>query len=223
MYNKKVSEEDLSSSNIINWGWYKLIKRAYNSAEYERIYIITYNYDIYLERVLKVHNIPFDIVGIEENDNKVKIVKPHGSISFCHKSINDKDTYDIKRSSVLYEAELNDFEVRYERLDENYSVYALIPPSGDSTRMLFKWAEEMRMKEKEIIKTLQEDDKIIVSGLSYWHVDRKEIDDILTTIGAKSNVYMVNPNPPKVLNAVLSCIFDNYILYTGSEEIGELL
>lgn len=223
MYNKKVSEEDLSSSNIINWGWYKLIKRAYNSAEYQRIYIITYNYDIYLERVLKVHNIPFDIVGIEENDNKVKIVKPHGSISFCHKSINDKDTYDIKRSSVLYEAELNDFEVRYERLDENYSVYALIPPSGDSTRMLFKWAEEMRMKEKEIIKTLQEDDKIIVSGLSYWHVDRKEIDDILTSIGAKSNVYMVNPNPPKVLNAVLSCIFDNYILYTGSEEIGELL
>lgn len=222
MYNKKVSEEDLSSSNIINWGWYKLIKRAYNSAEYERIYIITYNYDIYLERVLKVHNIPFDIVGIEENDNKVKIVKPHGSISFCHKSINDKDTYDIKRSSVLYEAELNDFEVRYERLDENYSVYALIPPSGDSTRMLFKWAEEMRMKEKEIIKTLQEDDKIIVSGLSYWHVDRKEIDDILTSIGAKSNVYMVNPNPPKVLNAVLSCIFDNYILYTGSEEIGEI-
>lgn len=223
MYNKKVSEEDLSSSNIINWGWYKLIKRAYNSAEYERIYIITYNYDIYLERILKVHNIPFDIVGIEENDNKVKIVKPHGSISFCHKSINDKDTYDIKRSSVLYEAELNDFEVRYERLDENYSVYALIPPSGDSTRMLFKWAEEMRMKEKEIIKTFQEDDKIIVSGLSYWHVDRKEIDDILTSIGAKSNVYMVNPNPPKVLNAVLSCIFDNYILYTGSEEIGELV
>lgn len=55
------------------------------------------------------------------------------------------------------------------------------------------------------------DDKIIVSGLSYWHVDRKEIDDILTTIGAKSNVYMVNPNPPKVLNAVLSCIFDNLL------------
>lgn len=194
-----------------------------NSAEYERIYIITYNYDIYLERVLKVHNIPFDIVGIEENDNKIKIVKPHGSISFCHKSINDKDTYDIKRSSVLYEAELNDFEVRYERLDENYSVNALISPSGDSTRMLFKWAEEMRMKEKAIIKTLQEDDKIIVSGLSYWHVDRKEIDDILTSIGAKSNVYMVNPNPPKVLNAVLSCIFVNYILYTGSEKIGELV
>lgn len=223
MYDKKVSERDLSSSDVINWGWYKLIKDAYNSTQYEKIYIVTYNYDIYLERVLKAHNIPFDIVGIEENNNKIQIIKPHGSISFCHKSLNDKDTYDIKRSSALYEAELQDFEVKYDKLDENYSVYALIPPSGDSTRMLFKWAEELRVEEKKIIDKLQENDKVVISGLSYWHVDRKEIDDILTNISTKANVYMVNPNPPKVLNAVLTCIFNNYILYTSSEELGGLL
>ncbi len=223
MYDKKVSERDLSSSDVINWGWYKLIKDAYNSTQYEKIYIVTYNYDIYLERVLKAHNIPFDIVGIEEDNNKIQIIKPHGSISFCHKSLNDKDTYDIKRSSALYEAELQDFEVKYDKLDENYSVYALIPPSGDSTRMLFKWAEELRVEEKKIIDKLQENDKVVISGLSYWHVDRKEIDDILTNISTKANVYMVNPNPPKVLNAVLTCIFNNYILYTSSEELGGLL
>lgn len=151
MYDKKISEKELSSDGVVNWGWYKLLKNAYNNSKYENIYIITYNYDVYLERVLKAHNIPFDMVGIEEVGNKIQIIKPHGSISFCHKSINDKDTYNIKRSSVLYEAELKDFEVKYDGLDENYSVYALIPPSGDSTRMLFKWAEEMRLKEKEII------------------------------------------------------------------------
>lgn len=223
MYDNEITEKDLSSDGVVNWGWYKLLKNAYNSSKYGNVYIITYNYDVYLERVLRVHNIPFDVVGIEENGNKIQIIKPHGSISFCHRSINDKDTYDIKRSSVLYEAELKNFEVKYEGLDENYSVYALIPPSGDSTRMLFKWAEELRFREKEIISNLQENDKIIVSGLSYWHVDRKEIDDILTNISSKANVYMVNPNPPKVLNAVLTCIFDNYILYTSSEELGGIL
>lgn len=222
-YDRKISENDLSGGDVTNWGWYKLIKEAFNSEKYEKIYIITYNYDVFLERVLLAHNIPFDVLGIGEQNNKIQFIKPHGSISFCHKVKNDKDTYDIKRTSVLYEAEISDFEIKYEELDENYSVYALLPPSGDSSRLLFKWAEDIREKEKDIMGSLTGDDKVFISGISYWHVDRKEIDEILTRISPLSNVYMVNPNPPKVLNAVLSCIFNNYIVYTDSDDLGGLL
>lgn len=45
--------------------------------------------------------------------------------------------------------------------------------------------------------SLTGDDKVFISGISYWHVDRKEIDEILTRISPLSNVYMVNPNPRK--------------------------
>src|SRR5699024_3388340 len=81
-YDRKISENDLSGGDVTNWGWYKLIKEAFNNEKYEKIYIITYNYDVFLERVLLAHNIPFDVLGIGEQNNKIQFIKPHGSISF---------------------------------------------------------------------------------------------------------------------------------------------
>lgn len=223
MYNDMISDEDLQGVEVNNWGWYDLINKANRNSDIEEIVIITYNYDIFLERILKLHNINFDIMGIEEGGNKIKIFKPHGSISFCYKGQGEQETFDIRRDADMYEAQLLDFNVKYVDLNENYYVNAMIPPSGDSSRMTFKWAEEIREKILKKLKEIEREDRLVVSGLSYWHVDRKEIDEILVKLPTELNVYMVNPFPPRALNAVISCIFEKYILYSNSKNIGGLL
>ena len=51
-YNEQVSDRDLLADTITDWGWLKLIQSACSSDKYEKIIIITYNYDIFLERLL---------------------------------------------------------------------------------------------------------------------------------------------------------------------------
>ena len=63
---------------------------------------------------------------------------------------------------------------------------------------------------------------MVICGLSYWHVDRHEIDEILINLNQKANLYFINPNPPRDMNAVLMSIFSNYVLLTSSENLKEI-
>ncbi len=223
MYDTAIKDSDITGANIAEWGWYKLLSRAYKDTTVEEVDIITYNYDLFLERVLRLNNISFDIVGVEENNNKVKIFKPHGSISFCHREKGEKEDFSIRRDISLYEAELSDFVIGETNLDDNYLISAMIPPSGDSSRMTFKWASDLRRKISEMITRIEAEDKVLISGISYWHVDRKEIDDVLISLPSSISAYMVNPYPPKTLDAVMTCLFEKYVLFVDSKSIGELV
>ena len=70
-YNKQVDDSELTSGRIQSWGWYDLIKKAYDSDKYKKIIIITYNYDVFLERILKLNHLNFTIQGLENTDNKI--------------------------------------------------------------------------------------------------------------------------------------------------------
>lgn len=61
----------------------------------------------------------------------------------------DKDSYAIKLDNELLDGSSNDFTVRYDSLENNYLVSALIPPAGDSSRFNHTWATEIRGKAKE--------------------------------------------------------------------------
>ncbi len=223
-YNNQVSDRDLLSTKLENWGWLKLIQSAYNSPHYDRIIIITYNYDIFLERILKLKYIPFSVGGLENITEKIVLLKPHGSISFSHNQIGESSTFAIRKSTDMYEASLSDFIVKYNDLEKNYLVNALIPPAGDSSRLTYKWANELRSIIDNMIADISDNDKCVISGLSYWHVDRKEIDSLLAKISAKNlDTYMVNPHPPKALSAVLTCVLPKHITYSSSEWIGGLI
>jgi len=216
-YNDQVTDDNLLSPSVLKWGWLDLIKRAYDIKEYNKIIIITYNYDVFLERILKLHHLNFTIKGIDKEDNKIVILKPHGSISFAHETKNDSATFTIRKTKDMYEASLSNFSVKYESLNDNYLINALIPPAGDSSRLTYKWANEIRTLVDEQIEQISEDDKVVISGLSYWHVDRREIDELLIKLSRKNvNTYMVNPYPPRALNAVLTCVLPNHITYTSS-------
>ncbi len=223
-YNNQVEDRDLLSVKLENWGWLKLIQNAYTSTEYEKIIIITYNYDIFLEWLLKLKYIPFSVGGLEDDKQKIVLLKPHGSISFAHTKSNDSSMFSIRKSTDMYEASLCDFSVKYTELEKNYLVNALIPPAGDSSRLTYKWANELRSLVDTLVADISENDKCIISGLSYWHVDRKEIDTLLAKISAKNiDTYMVNPYPPKALSAVLTCVLPKHITYSASEWIGGLI
>lgn len=223
-YNEQVSDRDLLDNTITEWGWLKLIQNACNSDKYEKIIIITYNYDIFLERLLLLRHIPFSVGGLEDDTEKIVLLKPHGSISFAHNSIGDSSTFLIRKSTDMYEAALSDFSVKYDHLSDNYLVNALIPPAGDSSRLTYKWANDLRVLVDKYITDISEGDKCVISGLSYWHVDRKEIDILLAKISEKNiDTYMVNPHPPKALSAVLTCVLPKHITYTSSQWIGGII
>lgn len=86
-YNEQVLDRDLLFNKLENWGWLKLITAANRSEEYEKIIIITYNYDIFLERLLTLWHIPFSVGGLETDAHKIILLKPHGSISFAHNNL----------------------------------------------------------------------------------------------------------------------------------------
>ena len=223
-YDNQVSDHTLLSDKLDDWGWLKLIKKAYENTKCESIIIITYNYDIFLERLLRLRHIPFSVGGLENVDQKIVLLKPHGSISFSHNQIGDHSTFTIRKSKEMYEAALSDFRINYVDLNKNYLVNALIPPAGDSSRLTYKWANQLREIITGITSQISGDDKLVISGISYWYVDRQEIDSLLARISKKNiATYLVHPHPPKALSAVLTCVLPKYITYSSSDWIGGII
>lgn len=209
---------DLKKDRINSWSWSKYFKKLQNDSSIEKVYIINFNYDIWLEKVLNTLSIPFDIVGFEETNKKFKIFKPHGSISFIHNVRKVKEDFKIDYDIDSNDGSIGEFKITYKDLDSLNKINAIIPPAGDSHRLDFKWALEIRAQAKKAAEQIKENDELIFSGISYWHVDRLEIDSILTSISPKiSNVKVYNPNPPRVLNAVMTTLFKNVIFYSDSK------
>lgn len=216
-YNSKI---DVPNIDLQKWGWSTYLKTLEEDANISEVHIITYNYDIWLERVLQKLNILFEIVGFGAVDSKFKIYKPHGSISFSHKVKKVIDDFKIDYDTDTNDGNITEFTVDYIHLNALNKINAIIPPAGDSNRLDFKWASEIRMKAIEQAKQITKDDEVIFCGMSYWHVDRLEVDTILTHITPNiSNVRVINPNPPRVLNAVMTTLFKNVVFYGDSETL----
>lgn len=220
-YNSLVKDKLLSNENLNSWGWYKFFKKLQDDNNVEEVIIVTYNYDIFLERILTLNNIPFMVEGLETNESKFKIIKPHGSISFAHNTLLPYE-YNIKYEQIFPEGKITDFNLNYDNMGENYLVDAIIPPAGSSNRINVDWAQGLRKSVLEYAKEMNFSDKVIVSGISYWHVDREEIDELLINIHPGVDLIMINPSVPRIFSAVVESIFKNYIVYSSSDNLGEV-
>lgn len=218
-YDKQI---DVPNINLENWGWSSYFNKLNSNPEIAEVHIITYNYDIWLERILQKLNIQFDIIGFEKSSKKFNIYKPHGSISFKHKVKKVFDDFKIDYDTDTNDGNISEFSIHYNELNALNKINAIIPPAGDSSRLDFKWATEIRDKAVEQAKLITKNDEVIFCGMSYWHVDRLEVDSILTNISSDiSNVRVINPNPPRVLNAVMTTLFKNVIFYNDSKSLSE--
>ena len=213
-YNSLISDSDLNNIlekiNLVRY-----IKQCISNNQ--QVYIYTYNYDVFLERILLLSKITFDIYGFTHYNSNIIIFKPHGSISFSfNKKIEEYSSYNIKNSFVYDSIAQNasDFDVKYNLNCDYPIVNAIIPPAGDSSRFHFGWIKDIRKGIDETIGKSDSNDKMLLFGISYWHVDRNEIDEILLSMNNDMEVRFINPNPPTSLDAVLSSLFKNYILFT---------
>lgn len=220
-YDSKISNDDIKSFvEETDWGWVSFFKKA--KIKYENVKIVTYNYDIWLERILNALNIDYSIGGCEPDDKHFNVIKPHGSISFVPKS-GKKSMYEINYTIDSGDTDIDKLGVMHTDL-EQYDKNLLIPPAGDSSRQQTNvWSKKLRSCAIEAAKKITESDDAIICGMSYWHVDRKELDELLINLNQDVNITLINPEPPKDLNAVLVTLFKNYKAFTSSASLGGLI
>lgn len=199
---------------LSDWSWAKLLKALSNDTEVERVDVVTFNYDVWLERTLEVLKIDYHISGMsKDNKGKFSITKPHGSISFIHKKPLDPFAFSINYSSDYLEGNLDDFEIKMSNLKLNTPIIPIIPPAGDSERFNLTWAGSLRKDAVNKAESLRKGDRVILCGLSYWHVDRREIDDLLLKVSDQVELAFINPTPPETFDAVLTSLFQHYEHY----------
>ena len=241
-YNTLISDSDIDNfiefnsqaDNHNKWGWLEFLQKI----DKEKITFVSYNYDIWLERLLQRLGKKFKVYGInckenagentekntdKDTDENIEIIKPHGSISFVPKNFTKQ--YEISYKFDVDGIACSSLKLEYDSLGE-YLTGAIIPPAGDSSRLetTTSWAKEIRTHAVEKAKTLADSESsVVICGLSYWHVDRKEIDELLINFSPFTELTFINPFPPRDLNAVLASIFDNYILQSSSERIGRII
>ena len=223
-YNNEIETSDLEKIVADKWGWSEFLKNLNFNPKIKNVTIITYNYDILLERILKILNIDYQMIGFTEKVCKFKLLKPHGSISFRTEKLSDKQTFGIKYNRDSIGGELKDLVIDEDvTFDKISKVNTMIPPSGESDRYKKSWSSILRNESRECAKKMMEDDEVIFGGLSYCSVDRREIDGIITSLNVNTNIKIVNPDSGNTLGAVISSVFNNYIHYTVSDILGGLL
>jgi len=218
------SRISFTEPDIANWAWAKLLRSLATQQDVERVDIVTFNYDVWLERILEALQIEYHISVISnETQGKYSITKPHGSISFIHTKPLDPSAFSINYDSDYLEGVVEDFEVKLTGLDQNTPIIPIIPPAGDSERFNLTWAGSLRNDAAIKAESLGIGDRVVLCGLSYWHVDRREIDDLLLKVSDQVELAFINPKPPETFDAVLTSLFTQYEHYTSIENyIGEL-
>lgn len=214
-YDSKVGIE----GNLLEWAWADYFTKIVEHGIYSQINIVTYNYDIWLERLLTNLGIPFSINGFGESEGHIQIFKPHGSISFKYGVEQDQTSYKIKYTKDMSDEPIEKFRVEYDDLEKYYILNAMIPPAGDARRMEQSeqsWSTMIHSNIIQIVKEMNENDDCIICGLSYWHVDRNELDQIIVNCDSKINMKMINPNPPRSFTAVLTSLFRNLVIYPNA-------
>ncbi|NVZ52929.1 hypothetical protein HX792_21485 [Pseudomonas sp. B6002] len=220
-YDKIFVESDWKK-NISTWNWLNFLKSA--QKKYEKINIITLNYDIYLERILKNEGIEFQTSQIDkEQGKKITIFKPHGSISFVS-SVEPTQTETMPDYFISYKFKdpltPSDIKTSYEDLEQKRLINTIIPPYGDSTRYQQSWS---RLILEKAIASAKNSETIIISGISYWHVDRLEVDKILLSAEEDCNITKINPSSNPIFDAVLQSRFSRYQQYRSSSILQELI
>jgi len=67
--------------DISNWSWAKFLLQLNSDSNIEEVTVVSYNYDIWLERVLLKLGIDFQVPLLSSSGAKFQLFKPHGSIS----------------------------------------------------------------------------------------------------------------------------------------------
>lgn len=186
--------------------------------------VVSFNYDAFLERTFKAKEVKFSIPLLDElEDTKIRLHKPHGSITFCGNNAIDKSAFSINYENRFTEGGIDELVVKYDDLDQHFPLVGILPPAGESDRYRHRWIRQIWDRVIDVAKQLREDDLVVIYGLSYWHVDRKEIDLLLGQVSRKARVISVNPNPNPHFEAVCCSLFKSYHSYSSPKQLHRMI
>lgn len=172
-----------------NWKWSSWLHKNRNNL----LCSISLNYDLLLEKTLSNLNIKYFRVGTDEPLHGSILLKPHGSIDFDMPSntISMPTEMRLLGTTFLNDAQyvrvINHDELLYPRVEAD-----IIPPTMYNFQKKLSWIEN-QFKAYERIST--EIDKFVLLGVSYWSVDRPEIDFFLEKLPKNAKVYIGNKDP----------------------------
>lgn len=113
--------------------------------------------------------------------------------------------------------------VKYLNLGENYPTFGMLPPAGDSDRYRHRWILQIWNKVYEAAAALEPNDLVVLFGLSYWHVDRREIDVLLSKISRRARVISINPKPNVNFEAACCSLFRAYQSHCDSTQLARVI
>jgi hypothetical protein len=177
--------------DLLSWGWSKYFDVIRDGLEI----VVSFNYDLVLERVFDELRIPFRRFGLTDERHGVPILKPHGSIDFeSARSLGLTPTWPITIETDLVDAPL----MRLSAPDREQARChpELVPPNEASRIANFQWVAPGFEKFRARADAL---DQIILLGHSYADVDRPEIDRLLSYVTTQSRVVIANRTPPEDL------------------------
>lgn len=214
-YNEQITDKEIENFiKSVDWGW-KFFFEKMKSSKNEYIFI-TYNYDIWLERIFKALKIKYSCLDKYTKSN-ITMIKPHGSINYC--STEDMKVNSYSKHRYYINDDYPDIKINSDNMLSYRGI--LIPPAGESINS-GNWASKLRDQVLKCTSDIKKNDNVIICGISYWYVDRFEIDKFLLSINPEANVFYINPNPPSDLNSVLMTVFKHYKVYKNSDCIGEI-
>ena len=199
--------------------------KAVSSSAVNDVNVVTFNYDAFLERHLTKVGVDFSIPLLDEKPSaKLKLHKPHGSITFCGRTTSERSAFEIKHEGFSFsEGEISTMCVKYDGLGENYPTFGMLPPAGDSDRYKHRWILQIWNKVYEAAKALEPQDLVVLYGLSYWHVDRREIDVLLSKISRLARVVSINPRPNANFEAACCSLFRSYQSHCDSNQLAKVI
>jgi hypothetical protein len=181
----------VSGIDLTNWSWLNWFRQRAMDISF----VVSLNYDLTLERVLRQVGIPYYASAIRGEAGEVHLFKPHGSLDYGWPQWLIEQAADWSEATGvdLWELQNN----YYERLS---------PQQLGSRRVscdIVLPSDYNRIRHYGVIKDGYDDIKrrcaslkeLAIIGVSYWPCDRPELDDITDSTPSNCNIVLYNPKP----------------------------
>jgi hypothetical protein len=178
-----------------------------NLRYFEIVGIVSFNYDLVLETMLKKLSLDYHRVGSsEERSSKgIPIFKPHGSCDFDINGSIEIENNMFKNITYLNDAGPVSI-VAENKLLEPRNEADIVLPFEFSPQLGLRWINHGFAL---IIDKAKGANRVLVIGLSYMQCDRKEIDLILDNLKRDLLIQYVTPNENTELRKKLKTISKN--------------
>lgn len=154
--------------------------------------VTSFNYDLLIEDALYGLGLSFRRTGLPERGT-IEIHKPHGSIDFLGRGwmVEGGPTYPLRNLFSRNDTPIDRAgDLSVARLDAE-----IVLPSEASAIKNFQWVSSGATAWKNRCQSVE---ALVIAGLSYWHCDQAELDDLVDSVPTSATVYMCNPSPSAV-------------------------